>query len=144
MYVLGGYFKDRPTLENNSRLAVGQVLKGRKPGLKMIAVEPEDSPVLSGGQPGAHKIQGIGAGFVPEILDSELIDEVIRIGNNSAFALAREAARLEGLAVGISSGAALAAALEVGARPEMAGKLIVVILPSFAERYLTTQLFEGL
>ncbi len=123
---------------------VGQVLKGRKPGLKMIAVEPEDSPVLSGGQPGAHKIQGIGAGFVPEILDSELIDEVIRIGNNSAFALAREAARLEGLAVGISSGAALAAALEVGARPEMAGKLIVVILPSFAERYLATQLFEGL
>ena len=123
---------------------VGEVLKARKPGLRMIAVEPEDSAVLSGGQPGAHKIQGIGAGFVPEILDSDLIDEVIRIGNNTAFALAREAARLEGLPVGISSGAALAAALEAGARPELAGKLIVVILPSFAERYLTTQLFEGL
>ncbi len=123
---------------------VGQVLKPRKPGLKMVAVEPEDSPVLSGGAPGAHKIQGIGAGFVPEILDREQIDEVIRIGNNTAFTLAREAARLEGLAVGISSGAALAAALELGARPGMAGKLIVVILPSFAERYLTTQLFEGL
>ena len=123
---------------------VGQVLKPRKPGLKMVAVEPEDSPVLSGGAPGAHKIQGIGAGFVPEILDREQIDEVIRIGNNTAFTLAREAARLEGLAVGISSGAALAAALELGARPGMTGKLIVVILPSFAERYLTTQLFEGL
>ena len=123
---------------------VGQVLKPRKPGLRMVAVEPEDSPVLSGGTPGAHKIQGIGAGFVPEILDCELIDEVIRIGNNTAFTVAREAARLEGLAVGISSGAALAAALELGARPDMAGKLIVVILPSFAERYLTTQLFEGL
>ena len=123
---------------------VGQVLKPRKPGLKMVAVEPEDSPVLSGGAPGAHKIQGIGAGFLPEILDCALIDEVIRIGNNTAFTLAREAARLEGLAVGISSGAALAAALELGARPEMKGKLIVTILPSFAERYLTTQLFEGL
>ena len=123
---------------------VGEVLKARKPDLRMIAVEPEDSAVLSGGQPGAHKIQGIGAGFVPEILDSDLIDEVIRIGNNTAFALAREAARLEGLPVGISSGAALAAALEAGALPELAGKLIVVILPSFAERYLTTQLFEGL
>ena len=123
---------------------IGQVLKPRKPGLKMVAVEPEDSPVLSGGAPGAHKIQGIGAGFLPEILDCEQIDEVIRIGNNTAFTLAREAARLEGLAVGISSGAALAAALELGARPEMKGKLIVVILPSFAERYLTTQLFEGL
>ncbi len=127
-----------------SLTGIGQVLKPRRPGLKMVAVEPEDSPVLSGGAPGAHKIQGIGAGFVPEILDRELIDEVIRIGNNTAFTLAREAARLEGLAVGISSGAALAAALELGARPEMKDKLIVVILPSFAERYLTTQLFEGL
>ena len=127
-----------------SLTGIGQVLKPRRPGLKMVAVEPEDSPVLSGGAPGAHKIQGIGAGFVPEILDRELIDEVIRIGNNTAFTLAREVARLEGLAVGISSGAALAAALELGTRPEMKGKLIVVILPSFAERYLTTQLFEGL
>ncbi|MDJ0933987.1 MAG: cysteine synthase A [Kiloniellales bacterium] len=127
-----------------SLTGIGQVLKPRRPGLKMVAVEPEDSPVLSGGAPGAHKIQGIGAGFVPEILDSALIDEVIRISNNTAFSLAREAARLEGLAVGISSGAALAAALELGARPELKGKLIVVILPSFAERYLSTQLFEGL
>lgn len=127
-----------------SLTGIGQVLKPRKPGLKMVAVEPEDSPVLSGGVPGAHKIQGIGAGFVPENLDCDLIDEVIRIGNNTAFTLAREAARLEGLAVGISSGAALAAALELGARPELKDKLIVTILPSFAERYLTTQLFEGL
>ncbi|MCG8593890.1 MAG: cysteine synthase A [Kiloniellales bacterium] len=127
-----------------SLTGIGQVLKPRKPGLKMVAVEPEDSPVLSGGVPGAHKIQGIGAGFVPENLDCDLIDEVIRIGNNTAFTLAREAARLEGLAVGISSGAALAAALELGARPELKDKLIVAILPSFAERYLTTQLFEGL
>jgi cysteine synthase A len=123
---------------------VGAVLKARKPGLKMIAVEPEDSAVLSGGPPGPHKIQGIGAGFIPEILDRGLIDEVIRIGNDTAFKTAREAARLDGLAVGISSGAALAAALEVGARPRMAGQTIVVILPSFAERYLTTALFDGL
>jgi cysteine synthase A len=123
---------------------VGQVLKPRKAGLKMIAVEPEDSPVLSGGQPGPHKIQGIGAGFVPEVLDTELIDEVVRIANDTAFAMAREAAALEGLPVGISSGAALAAALEVGARSEMAGKTIVTVLPSFAERYLSTDLFEVL
>ena len=123
---------------------VGEVLKARKPGLKMIAVEPEDSPVLSGGGPGPHKIQGIGAGFVPAILDCDLIDEILPIANDRAFETAREAARTEGLAVGISSGAALAAALEVGARPEMAGKLIAVILPSFAERYLTTDLFEGM
>jgi len=123
---------------------VGSVLKPRKSGLRMVAVEPEDSAVLSGGLPGAHKIQGIGAGFVPEILDTKLIDEVIRIGNDTAFRTARQAARLDGLAVGISSGAALAAALEVGARPGMAGQTIVVILPSFAERYLTTALFEGL
>jgi len=123
---------------------VGSVLKRRKPGLRMIAVEPEDSAVLSGGPPGPHKIQGIGAGFIPEILDTSLIDETVRIGNDTAFETARRAARLEGLAVGISSGAALAAALEVGGRPEMAGKTIVVILPSFAERYLSTALFEGL
>ena len=123
---------------------VGQVLQPRKPGLKMIAVEPEDSPILSGGQPGPHKIQGIGAGFVPPVLDTSLIDEVLRIANDTAFHLAREAAQLEGLPAGISSGAALAAALEVGARPEMAGKTIVAVLPSFAERYLSTDLFEGL
>jgi cysteine synthase len=123
---------------------VGSVLKPRKPGLKMIAVEPEDSAVLSGGPPGAHRIQGIGAGFIPDILDTSLIDEIIRIGNETAFQCAREAARLEGLAVGISSGAALAAALEVGARPEMAGKTIVVVLPDFAERYLSTPLFDGI
>jgi cysteine synthase len=123
---------------------VGSVLKPRKSGLKMIAVEPEDSAVLSGGAPGPHRIQGIGAGFVPEILDTKLIDEIIRVGNDTAFRTAREAARLEGLAVGISSGAAIAAALEVGKRSEMAGKTIVVVLPSFAERYLSTALFEGL
>jgi cysteine synthase A len=123
---------------------VGSVLKPRKPGLKMIAVEPEDSAVLSGGTPGPHRIQGIGAGFIPEILDTKLIDEVIRIGNDTAFQTAREAARLDGLPVGISSGAALAAGLEIGKRPEMAGKMIVVVLPSFAERYLSTALFEGL
>ena len=123
---------------------VGQALKARKPSVKMIAVEPEDSPVLSGGLPGPHKIQGIGAGFVPEILDMSVVDEIIRIGNESAFAMARKAARLEGLPVGISSGAAIAAALEVGARDDMAGKLIVVIIPSFAERYLSTALFENL
>jgi cysteine synthase A len=123
---------------------VGEALKAKKPELKMIAVEPEDSPVLSGGQPGPHKIQGIGAGFIPDILDTDLIDEVLRIANDTAMGLAREVAALEGLPVGISSGAALAAALEVGTRPAMAGKMIVVILPSFAERYLTTDLFEGM
>ena len=123
---------------------VGQVIRARRPGLKMIAVEPEDSPVLSGGAPGPHKIQGIGAGFVPDTLDTEQIDEVVRISNDRAFKIAREVARLEGVPVGISSGAALAAALEVGSRPEMAGKLIVTIIPSFAERYLSTPLFEGL
>jgi cysteine synthase A len=123
---------------------VGEALKPRKPGLRMIAVEPEDSPVLSGGKPGPHKIQGIGAGFVPDILKMELIDEVLRIGNETALRMAREVASREGIPVGISSGAAIAAAVELGRRPEMKGKLIVTILPSFAERYLSTALFDGL
>lgn len=123
---------------------VGQVLKPRKPSLKIVAVEPADSPVLSGGQPGPHKIQGIGAGFVPDILDRSVIDEVVTVGNQTAFETARALARLEGIPVGISSGAAVAAALEIGARSEFAGKNIVVVIPSFAERYLSTALFEGL
>ncbi len=123
---------------------VGQVLKELKPSVRIIAVEPEDSPVLSGGAPGPHPIQGIGAGFVPPILDRKVIDEVVTIGNETAFDMARKVARLEGIPVGISSGAAVAAALEVGARPAMAGKTIVAIIPSFAERYLSTALFEGI
>ena len=123
---------------------VGQVLKSRKSGVKVVAVEPEDSPVLSGGQPGPHKIQGIGAGFVPSILDRGVIDEVVTVSNQTSFETARLVARLEGIPVGISSGAALAAALEVGTRPGMEGKRVVVIIPSFAERYLSTALFEGL
>lgn len=121
-----------------------RVLKKRNPGILVIAVEPEDSAVLSGGQPGSHMIEGIGAGFVPPILDRALIDEVLTIANESAFATARKTAKLEGLPVGISSGAALSAALEVAARPAMAGKRIVVIVPSFAERYLSTPLFDAL
>jgi len=123
---------------------VGQVLKQRKPAVRMIAVEPEDSPVLSGGQAGPHKIQGIGAGFIPPIVDRDVIDEVVTISNETAFETAREAARLEGIPGGISSGAAIAAAFEIGARSEMEGKMIVTIIPSFAERYLSTALFEGL
>ena len=123
---------------------VGQVLKARKPGVKMVAVEPEDSPVLSGGQAGPHKIQGIGAGFVPGVLDRSVIDEVVTVGNQTAFETARALAKSEGIPAGISSGAAVAAALEVGARPENAGKTIVVIIPSFAERYISSALFEGL
>ncbi len=123
---------------------VGEVLKARKPSVKMIAVEPEDSAVLSGGLPGPHKIQGIGAGFIPDILNMKIVDEVVRIGNETAFSTARKVARMEGLPGGTSSGAALAAGLEVGARPEMKDKLIVVIIPSFAERYLSTALFENL
>lgn len=119
-----------------------QVLKERKPSVKIIAVEPEDSPVLSGGKAGPHKIQGIGAGFIPDVLQKDLIDEVITIGNETAFATARKAAKLEGIPVGISSGATIAAALEIGARPEMKGKLIVVIVASSAERYLSTDLFS--
>ncbi|WP_419907546.1 cysteine synthase A [Hoeflea sp.] len=122
----------------------GQVLKSRKPDLKIVAVEPTDSPILSGGEPGPHKIQGIGAGFAPAILDTSVYDEVVTVSNDRAFELARLVARTEGVPVGISSGAALAAAVEVGQRPENEGKTIVVIIPSFAERYLSTALFEGL
>lgn len=120
---------------------VGKILKERKPGVKIIAVEPEDSPVLSGGNPGPHKIQGIGAGFVPQILNREVIDEIITISNATAFAIARDVARLDGIPAGISSGATIAAALEVAKRPEMAGKLIVTVVASPAERYISTDLF---
>lgn len=123
---------------------VGEVLKERRPGVRIVAVEPEDSPILSGGQPGPHKIQGIGAGFVPSILDRDVIDEVVTVSNQSSFDMARHVARIEGIPVGISSGGAVAAALEVGLRPGMEGKRIVVIIPSFAERYLSTALFDGL
>ena len=123
---------------------VGSVLKAHNPKLKIIAVEPEDSPILSGGQPGPHKIQGIGAGFVPPILDTKLIDEIIPIANETAFRLARETAALEGIACGISSGAALGAALEYCESKTKKGDRMVMIMPSFAERYLSTSLFEGL
>ena len=123
---------------------IGQVLKPRRPGLKMFAVEPEASPVLTGGAPGPHPIQGIGAGFVPEVLDRSQIDEVIQVSNDEAFAWAKRLAKREGVPGGISSGAALAATLKVARRPEFAGKRIVTIIPSFAERYITTALFEGL
>ena len=123
---------------------VGQVLKARKPGVQMIAVEPEESAILNGGQPGPHKIQGIGANFVPEILDRDVYDEVIDVNAATSVEWARRAATEEGLLVGLSSGAALAAANIVATRPENAGKTIVVIIPSFGERYLSTILFEGL
>ncbi len=121
-----------------------EILKERNPDIRIVAVEPEDSAVLSGGEPGKHMIQGIGAGFIPTILNTDLIDETISIANETAFATARKLAALEGCPVGISSGAALAAALEIGERPEMKGKRIVVIIPSFAERYLSTAMFEGI
>ena len=120
-----------------------QALKPRRPGLRFFAVEPEASPVLSGGTPRPHPIQGIGAGFVPEILDTSLVDEIIKVGNDETFAAARRLAQTEGIPGGISSGAALAATLKVARRPEFAGKRIVTIIPSFAERYITTALFEG-
>ena len=123
---------------------VGEVLKERKPGFKVFAVEPSASPVLSGGAKGPHPIQGIGAGFVPSILNTQIYDEVICVENEDALSTARRAAKEEGLLVGISSGAALWAALEVGKRPESEGKLIVTIIPSFGERYLSTALFAGL
>jgi cysteine synthase A len=123
---------------------VASVLKPRKPGLQIVAVEPEDSPVLSGGAPGPHKIQGIGAGFKPDILDASLIDHIIKVSNDTAFATARQVARLDGIPVGISSGAALAAGILLAKEPANATKNIVVIIPSFAERYLSTALFDGL
>ncbi|SKA06577.1 cysteine synthase A [Enhydrobacter aerosaccus] len=123
---------------------VGKVLKAKVPSAKVIAVEPEASPVLSGGQHTPHPIQGIGAGFVPDILDRKVIDEVVKVSNDAAFKTARGMAAQEGIPIGISGGAAVAAALQVGARPENAGKRIVVIVPDFAERYLSTPLFEGL
>ncbi len=122
---------------------VARTLKPRLPGLKIVAVEPAESPLLGGGDPGPHKIQGIGANFIPDNLDRDLVDQVIAVNSDEAFETARLAARLEGLPCGISSGAALKAALDLGARDNMAGKRIVVIVPSFAERYLSTPLFEG-
>ena len=123
---------------------VGQVLKPRKPSLRVVAVEPEESPVLSGGQHTPHKIQGIGAGFVPDILDRSVIDEIVKINSTTAIETTRALARHEGIPGGISSGAAIAAALQIGKRPEAAGKTILAIVPSFSERYLSTALFEGI
>ena len=123
---------------------VGRYWKSRKPELKIVAVEPADSPVISGGKPGSHKIQGIGAGFVPDNLDTSLVDEIVTVTNDEAFATARRMAREEGILAGISSGAACAAALRIAARPEHAGQLIVFIVPSTSERYISTALFEGL
>jgi len=123
---------------------VGEVIKARKPEFKAIAVEPDASPILSGGQKGPHPIQGIGAGFVPDVLNTQIYDEIVRVKNDDAFDTARRLAKEEGLLVGISSGAATWAAIQVAKRPENAGKLIVVIIPSFGERYLSTALFAGL
>ncbi len=123
---------------------VGAFIKARKPSFRCVAVEPDSSPVLSGGSKGPHTIQGIGAGFIPDVLDMDLIDEVVRVTNDDAFVMARRAAREEGLLVGISSGAALWAAVELAKRPDNAGKLIVTIVPSYGERYLSTPLFAGL
>ena len=123
---------------------IGQALKAKKPSVQMVALEPEGSAVLSGGQPGPHKIQGIGAGFVPGILDRGVIDRIMTVSNDESFFMARKAARVEGLPVGISSGAALSAAFRLAAEDASAGKLIVAIIPSFAERYLSTALFDGL
>jgi cysteine synthase A len=122
---------------------VGEVLKERKPSVRMVAVEPEDSAVLSGGSPGPHKIQGIGAGFVPDVLDIAIIDEIVEVSNEDAMEVTRGLARTEGILAGISSGAALKAAFEVAARPDNAGKLLVVVLPDTGERYLSTAMFEG-
>src|SRR5215472_12799114 len=123
---------------------VGQVLKPRLPSLKVVAVEPEESPVLSGGQHTPHKIQGIGAGFVPEILDRSVIDEIVKVNSTTAIETSRALARNEGIPGGISSGAAIAAALQIGRRPDSAGKTILAVVPSFSERYLSTALFEGI
>src|SRR2546423_5612656 len=123
---------------------VGQVLKPRKASLRIVAVEPEESPVLSGGQHTPHKIQGIGAGFIPDILDRSVIDEIVKINSTTAIDTSRALARHEGIPGGISSGAAIAAALQIGKRPEAAGKTILAIVPSFSERYLSTALFEGI
>jgi cysteine synthase A len=123
---------------------VGQVLKPRKPSLRVVAVEPEESPILSGGQHSPHKIQGIGAGFIPDILDRSVIDEIVKVDSATAIDTSRALARHEGIPGGISSGAAIAAAIELGRRPEHAGKTILAIVPSFAERYLSTVLFEGI
>jgi cysteine synthase A len=123
---------------------VGQVLKPRKSSLRMVAVEPAESPVLSGGQHSPHKIQGLGAGFVPDVLDRSVIDEIIKIDSATAIETSRALARHEGIPGGISSGAAIAAALEIGKRPDSAGKVILAVVPSFAERYLSTVLFEGI